>query len=242
MIGGGVGNNHMNMFIASKATRVAVTHAKKCMRLGGKWITWDTMGEVWEFFVYRKEYEEKFSESWGLFEEQRLELKGANSDSADKGAKETPPAKKPRTSAPGGGGGGGGGGCGGGNPPDNDKDNTLKNFATICKKANELKTKYHAEISAADTLMSNIETADAWNWAKHSDLKVMLKNLVDSTKLKVDVFGSNFLCTDLKILKAKFSREHLSVNLQRFNNVEESLKKLASHRQKMIGMHDLCQV
>ena len=55
------------LFDREAGLKAAVTHARKCIQLGGKWRNVDDMGEVMTFLKLKKEWAQEMEQHWSIF-------------------------------------------------------------------------------------------------------------------------------------------------------------------------------
>ena len=54
-------------FNREKAIQKATVYCEKCVKMGGKWMSYDEMSEDFEFLFVRRQSKELFAEKWAMF-------------------------------------------------------------------------------------------------------------------------------------------------------------------------------
>ena len=204
---------------------------KKAAAMGEPFIKWNSFTERYDILYLKNSFKEEFHRCWGIFEKEveskqsvQDEAAGSKLSKSDRGVASatTPTGGKAKRQAP---------------PRADEQDNKKAKDDTPNSKlviAAALKTKrlYSTVTSAANNLLVDIKSNDAWEWAQSEKQLHGLTAAQAAVSAVMDSFAMQFVSRDLQQLKRTMSSDVLQQHLSKFslqlNPVLETLQKEAS--------------
>lgn len=217
-------------FDATGAVARAGRYATKCIKMGGKWTTTNSMTEAMEFLEIQRSSVETFERSWSQFKQEMKVGKQAPVENADKGRstqdRSVARSRSPRTSAA----------EAKAKPASKPKpDAKLQENLMM---ADKLKKFYHETTSLAHSLVARIESGDdTWSWANNDgnvgNLRLALSTLQD----RLSDFDKEYLIAESKDLKTKYGAVHVTVNLENFLTLEPDMQVVSRGYKRVMSRH-----
>jgi hypothetical protein len=203
-------------------------YADKCVAMKGDWFEYNLMIEELDFFLLEKSHTHIMAEKWAMYEDQSGKRKAAidpeKTDEKEHGGS----AKKPKNGA---------------SPKDTSKDgggheNIDKGgLAKLIAEASKVKNLLHGTTSAANSLVSNIESTQSWGWANTAHTLGQLRDKKAAVDGALNEFGKQILFTELSNLKKSVGAAFLEVELKNFVAVKGKVIELAAYHATLVKMH-----
>ena len=233
--------------------KAAMNYCRKCMELGGDWVSINQMTERLEFLHLKREHKDIFSQCWELRSTWRAPSTGvgtgpnapagSNPKAIKSGAKAKAKAKaeaEPKASE--------------GDTPltpeqeaeaeeketteaNKKKEKTQLQIATV--EATKLKNKYHTILSSAKCLVEQMTSQSEWAWANNEQNKGALQKAIKEVQDSLTPFGNQFLAgQEVADLKKELGVYQLVVSCKEFtDNTEPKITRLQNIMKAKQAMH-----
>ena len=212
------------------------------MTLGGDWAQRHPKTNRLEFLKLSFGYAEQFKQAWSLYKIQEQGSTRSASKVPQTVPRTLPPAPQP-TTARGATVKGDGGSDGGSSKKE--KENEKKKTAdhkvsedahvkTLCAEVHKAKTACLAMIATTMNLTRQIDTDDAWTWARNDENKGKLIRLSAELTDKSSGFHGKVLYSDIATLRMEYSKEYLTVESDKFLDMKEATAAMAKFTKTLV--------
>lgn len=203
-----------------EAAEAMLRYIDKCCRMGGKWCSFNVMIERWEFLYMKRMHQEKFQQSWGLYQTMFEETDIGEQKQGALVKHATPPKK--------------------GKATDNDEGAKKKERGAAEKMMSDtikLKAMYNRLTSHSQELVKAIGTdSESWAWANNEANLGVLKKAMAEVDEHIGADMRQILTREPRELRRELGDPMFMQACTNFLKLDAPLRDLQTKVEKLIKM------
>ena len=230
------------------AVVAGLRYAAMCVKMGGKFLSYNTWTKRNEYFHVRKTHKQEFMTCWQQYEEARARWAAGTAIEGGSPAATAPKAEAAVhevTRAPKRARGADGSSTKSPRPPAEPKEKTKlpkktrTSLDVALSEAAKIKQEYQKIVVTSDNLLKSVNTDAHWAWADDVTkvgLVRPLKEKLGELNSRLTAFGRKFLTTEPKDLKKEMKPANLEIDLKEFIQLQVRIASLQSEVNILTGI------